>query len=157
VDPGICVFIKEGELYVMALYVDNNIIVGPAGSFIVRFKSAFGVRFNEQDLGPMSWLLGMTIERDRGNRIIGIGQRQFVLDMHERFNMVECEPVGSPMAVDALSNCVETSTSKLPPGSGPYQSFVAVGLLSANCGHNFAILLPIVVVSVGGNANKKGC
>jgi hypothetical protein len=32
-------------------------IVGPAGSFIMGFKSAFGERFNVQDLGPVSWLL----------------------------------------------------------------------------------------------------
>jgi hypothetical protein len=34
---------------VLALYVDDNIIVGEAGSFIVGFKSAFGVRFNVSD------------------------------------------------------------------------------------------------------------
>jgi hypothetical protein len=39
--------------------------------------------------------------------------------------MVDCKPVCSPMAVDALSNCVETSTSKLPPGSMPCQSLTA--------------------------------
>jgi hypothetical protein len=122
VDPGIYVFIKEGELYVLALYVDDNIIVAPTGSFIVGFKSAFGERFNVQDLGKVSWFLGMTVERDRGNRIIRIGQQQYVLDMLERFNMMDCKPVGSPMAVVALSNCVETSTSKLPPGLVMYQS-----------------------------------
>jgi hypothetical protein len=110
VDPGISVFVKEGELYILALYVDDNIIVGPAGSFIVGFKSAVGVRFNVQDLGQVSWLFGMTVERDRGSRIIRIGQQQYVLDMLESFNMVDCKPVGSPMAVDASSNCVETST-----------------------------------------------
>jgi hypothetical protein len=86
--------------------VDGSIIVKPAGSFIVGFKSAFGERIDAQDLGPVSWLLGMTIERDRGNRIIMIGQQQYVLDMLERFNIMDCKPVGSPMAVDALSNCV---------------------------------------------------
>jgi hypothetical protein len=40
VDPGIYVFTKEGELYVLALYVDDIIIVGQAGSFIVGFKLA---------------------------------------------------------------------------------------------------------------------
>jgi hypothetical protein len=110
VDPGIYVFIKEGELYVLALYVDDNIIVGPAGSFIVGFKSSFGERFSLQDLGPVSWLLGMTVERDRGSRIIKIGQQQYVLDMLERFKMMDCKQVGSPVTVDALSNCVETST-----------------------------------------------
>jgi hypothetical protein len=106
VDPGIYIFIKEGELYVLASYVDGNIFVGPAGGFIVGFKLAFSVRFNMQDLGPLSWLLGMTVERDRGSRIIRIGQQQYVLDMLERFNMVACKPMGSPPAVDALSNCV---------------------------------------------------
>jgi histone deacetylase 1/2 len=124
VDPNIYVFIKEGELYVLALCVDDNIIVGPAGSFIGGCKSAFGEMFNVQDLGPVSWLLGMTDVRDRGNRIINIGQQQYVFDMLERYNMMDCKPVGSPMAVDALSNCVERSTSKLPPGFVPYQSFI---------------------------------
>jgi hypothetical protein len=103
VDPGIYVFIMECELYVLELYVDDSVIVGPTGSFIVGFKSAFGMRFNVQDLGPMSWLLGMTVERDRVNRIIRIGQQQYVLDVLERFNMVDCKPVGSPMAVDAMT------------------------------------------------------
>jgi hypothetical protein len=104
--------------------VDDSIIVGPPGSFIVGFKSAFGERFNVQDLGRVSWLLGMTVERDRGNRIIKTGQQPYVLDMLERFNMMDCKPVGSPMAVDALSNYVETSTSKLPPGLVPYQTLI---------------------------------
>jgi hypothetical protein len=75
VDPSIYVFIKEGELYVLALYVDDNIIAGPAGSFIVGFKSAFGVWFNVQDIGKVSWVLGMTVKRNRGNRIIRIGRQ----------------------------------------------------------------------------------
>jgi hypothetical protein len=123
-DCIIYVFIKEGELYVLALYVDDSIMVGPAGSFIVGFKLAFSEGLNVQDLGAVSWLLGMTMERDRGNRIIRIGQQQYVLDMMKRFNMMDCKPVGSPMVVDALSNCVETSKSKLPPGLVPYQSLI---------------------------------
>jgi hypothetical protein len=79
----------------------------------------------------VSWLLSITIERDRINRIIRIGQQQYVLDMLERFNIVDCKPVGSPMGVGALSNCVETSTSKLPPGLVPYHSLIG-GLLYAS-------------------------
>jgi hypothetical protein len=37
-DPGIYVFIKEGEFYVLALYVEDSIIARQAGSFIVRRK-----------------------------------------------------------------------------------------------------------------------
>jgi hypothetical protein len=47
------------------------------------------------------------------------------MDMLECFNIEDCTPVGSPVAVDALSNCVEeTPASKLPPGLVPYQSLI---------------------------------
>jgi hypothetical protein len=109
----------------MALYVDDIIITGAAGRFIPEFKVAFGSRFNVQALGPVSWLLGMTVERDRGTGIIRLGQRQNVLDMLERFNMMDRKPVSSPMAVDAVSKCGdETSVTQLPPGSVPYQSLI---------------------------------
>jgi hypothetical protein len=49
----------------------------------------------------------MTTGRDRGSHTIKTGQRHYVLDMLERFNMVDRNPMGSPMAVNALSNCVE--------------------------------------------------
>jgi hypothetical protein len=143
VDPGIYVFIKEVELYVLALYVDASIIVGLAGSFVVGFKSAFRERFNVQDFGLVSWLLGMTVERDRGNRIIRIGQQQYVLDMLEGFNVMDCKPVGSPLAVDALSNCVETPTSKPLPGLVPYQSLIG-SLLHASVSTRPDITMAVV-------------
>ena len=125
VDPCIFIYQKGGQLYILALYVDDSIIAGAAGRFIPEFKAAFGSRFNVQDLGPVSWLLGMTVERDRGTGIIRLGQRQYVLDMLERFNMMDCKPVSSPMAVDAVGKCGdETSVTQLPPRSVPYQSLI---------------------------------
>jgi hypothetical protein len=124
VDPGIYVFNKEGELDVLELYVDDHNIVGSAGSLIVYFKSAFGARFNVQDVGRVSWLLDMAVERDRSNRIIRTRMQQYVLDMLERFNIVDNKRVGSPIAVDALSNCVKTSTSRMPPCLVPHQRWI---------------------------------
>jgi histone deacetylase 1/2 len=125
VDMCIFIYEKACQLYIMALYVDDNIIAGAAGRFIPEFKVAFGNRFNVQDLGPVSWLLGMTAERDRGTGVIRHGKRQDVLDMLEHFNMMDCKPVSSPMAVDTLGKCVdETAVTQLPPGSVPYQSLI---------------------------------
>jgi hypothetical protein len=53
VDPSIYVFKKGNQLYILALYVDDNIIAGKAGDFIPAFKEAFGKRFNIQGLGPV--------------------------------------------------------------------------------------------------------
>jgi hypothetical protein len=75
VDPCIFIYQKASQLYILALYVDDIIIAGAAGRFILEFKVAFGSRFNVQDFGPVSWLLGMTVERDRGTGIIRLGPR----------------------------------------------------------------------------------
>jgi hypothetical protein len=97
------------------LYADDNIIVGSAGCFIAEVKTTFERRLNVQDMGMVSWLLGMTMERHYGSHTITIGKRQYVLDMLERLNIEDCKSVGSPLAVDAFSNCVEeTPASKLP-------------------------------------------
>jgi hypothetical protein len=127
--------------------MDDNIIVISAGCFIAEFKTAFGRRVNLQDMGPVSWLLGMTLERDRSSHTIKIGERQRVLDMLERFNMDDCKPVDSPMAVDALSNCVEeTLASKLPPGSVPYQSLIG-SLLYASVSIGPVITMTVIHLS----------
>jgi hypothetical protein len=125
VDQCIFIYQKACQLYIMAMYVDDNIIAGAAGRFIPEFKVAFGNKFNVQDLGRVSWLLGMTVERDRGTGVIRLGQRQYVLNVLERFNMMDCKPVSSPMAVDAVGKCGdETSVTHLPPWSVLYHSLI---------------------------------
>jgi hypothetical protein len=63
VDPGIHAFCKAGELHVLALHVNDNNTFGSAGSFIANIKTALGMWFNRQDMGPVSWLLDMTVEQ----------------------------------------------------------------------------------------------
>lgn len=122
VDPGVFVHTGAGGVgvYVLVLYVDDNLLMGPAGDFIPAFKKAFKERFEIQDLGPVAWMLGMTVERDRTSRTISLGQQQYVLDMLERFNMLECKPVTTPMVLGALSN----EEAGAGAGEVPYASLV---------------------------------
>ena len=107
------------DLYILALYVDDSIMAGPPGSFISDFKRAFGKRFNV--LGPVSWLVGMTVERDRAAGVLKVGQRQLILDKLERFNMSDCKAVSTPMTVGALS---EATASEVLSPDVPYQSLI---------------------------------
>ena len=98
-------------------------MAGPPGSFISDFKRAFGKRFNVQDLGPVSWLLGMTVMRHRAAGVLKVGQRQYILDMLERFNMSNCKPVSTPMTVGALSEATASEVLSLSPDV-PNQSLI---------------------------------
>ena len=58
VDPGIYTTISKGHLYVLAVYVDDCLLIGQSGSFILEVKKDFSAEFKIEDLGPVSWLLG---------------------------------------------------------------------------------------------------
>ena len=52
VDPGIFTIIYDILLYILGVYVDDSILVGKAGEFILKFKSDLAARFEIEDLGP---------------------------------------------------------------------------------------------------------
>jgi hypothetical protein len=63
----------------------------------------------------------MTVERDRAARVVTLGQRQYILDMLERFNMVDAKPVCTPMALGSMA---ESTDDIGLAASLPYQSLV---------------------------------
>jgi len=73
VDPQVYTVLYRFRLFMLAAYVDECILIGKQGPFILSFKTDFSSRFQIENLGPMSWLLGCRIERDRPNRILRVG------------------------------------------------------------------------------------
>jgi hypothetical protein len=132
VDPGIYTTIYKGHLYVLAIYVDDCLLIGRSGSFIVDFKRDFSAEFKIEDLGPVSWLLGCSIERDRKLRTLCIRQRQYIVDILDLFNMSDCMSVGTPMTtkppqVDKPDEPINNDASR------PYAQLVGKLLYLANC------------------------
>jgi len=132
VDPGIYTSMCKGHLYVLAIYVDDCLLIGRRGPFIVEFKKDFSAEFKIEDLGPVSWLLGCSIERDRKLRTLSIRQRQYIIDILELFNMSDCISVGTPMTtkppqVDKPDDLISNDASR------PYAQLVGKLLYLANC------------------------
>jgi hypothetical protein len=65
------IFVKK-EL-IIAVYVNDLLVVGLDIKEIQYVKDALNQRFKMTDLGPYSYYLGMTITRDRINRILRLG------------------------------------------------------------------------------------
>jgi hypothetical protein len=68
INADLSIFVRSG-LYI-AVYVDDLLIIGPSIVEIKRIKRSLRNRFHMTDLGPCSYYLGMTIRRDRQNRIL---------------------------------------------------------------------------------------
>ena len=60
-----CVFIHPKDGTIVALYVDNVLITGPSKQGIRDLKAALNKEFRMSDLGPVSYYLGITVNRDR--------------------------------------------------------------------------------------------
>ncbi len=45
VDPAVYTIMNKSKIYIFAVYVDDCILVGMQGSFIVNFKKIFSSRF----------------------------------------------------------------------------------------------------------------
>jgi hypothetical protein len=59
---------------IIAIYVDDILLAGPDKPQIQDLKAKFHTRFEKTDLGPCTYYLGMTITRDRANRIVSVKQ-----------------------------------------------------------------------------------
>ena len=132
-DAGIYSITNNDHRYFLAVYVDDCIMVGKSSPFIAKFKNDFSKRFKIEDLGPVAWLLGCNITRDRKGRKISIGQRQYCIDMLDLFGMQNCSTVGTPLPAKTLDSDDSFGSPALDIKKSVYPSLVGKLLYLSNC------------------------
>ncbi len=71
-------FINYKTNIIIALYVDDLLIVGPSKANITALKLQLHQRFQMTDLGPCCYYLGMAVQRDRPNRVLTLSQESYL-------------------------------------------------------------------------------
>ena len=101
-DP--CLYIRDSNssFTIIALYVDDLLILGNSKTTIADLKLDLRKRFEMKDMGPVSVMLGIEISRDRTNRKIFISQKEYIAEVLKRFEMQECRSVSTPMDKSSL-------------------------------------------------------
>ena len=99
-----CVYIKtekrdDGHISfsLLALYVDDIIPISNDLDMLTREKQSICDRFDMSDNGEISYCLGLTIQRDRKNKIITISQENYLENVLIKCGMDKCRPVATPM------------------------------------------------------------
>ena len=96
-DNSIWVFLKGKTRIIVPVYVDDITIAGESKSEVKWVKDELKRRFKLRDLGPVFFLLGVHVTRDRSKRMLSLSQRQAIVDMLKKFDMEDCKPVGTPL------------------------------------------------------------
>ncbi len=93
-----CVYVKEenSSISIIAIYVDDIILCGNKSSLIDLYKSQLMSRFKMKDNGPINWILGLKIQRNRDTGRLSIDQSKYIKDLLNKFNMTDCKPVYTP-------------------------------------------------------------
>ena len=96
---------------IMPVYIDDIILASKNTTLLNQTVLDLSKHFKLRDLGETKFLLGVEIIRDQTNRTISLSQRQYIVDMLERYSMAKCNAVGTPLAPETKlpkSMCPQT-------------------------------------------------
>ncbi|KAI7958287.1 hypothetical protein MJO29_006504 [Puccinia striiformis f. sp. tritici] len=121
-DP--CLFIHQDSTQpcFVFVHVDDMVIFGPNVQF---FKDHINSRFEMEDLGECTWVLGMRVTRNRAERTISLCQDRYISEMLDEFGMSDCRPISAPLPLSAL-----TCPTDNRPVTPTFNYRRAVGLLN---------------------------
>eukprot|EP00253_Pinus_taeda_P028936 PITA_28936 len=97
VNPNLYFKVEDDKPLVLVLYVHDLFLIG-ADPFIQKCKMELASEFEMKDIGRMHYFLGLEVWQKAGE--IFLSQGKYVVKILERFGMVDCKPVTTPMVLD---------------------------------------------------------
>lgn len=94
-EPAVYVRKEHDEMLIVAVYVDDLLITGSSKTMINKFKAEMNQRFQMNDLGRLSYYLGIEVEQKDG--CIVLKQSGYARKILEKVGMMECNPTTYPM------------------------------------------------------------
>jgi len=125
-EHSIWVFQRGEERVIVPVFIDDMTIAARTKKAIQEVKDDLRKHFKLRDLGPTSFLLGVEVKRDRSTRTLTLNQRQYILDLLERFSLSDCNAVTTP-----LDPSVRLSSAQSPQTKEDIKAMHSVPYLQA--------------------------
>ena len=92
-DRSLYLYSRQDVRITVPVYIDDITMASASNASMDRVVGELKQHFKLRDLGETKFLLGVEITRDRSKRSISLSQRQYVLDMLEKYGMADCHPL----------------------------------------------------------------
>lgn len=104
-DP--CIFMKQdsSSLVIIAVNVDDLVILAERLQDLNRVKHELGLRFEMKDLGILHFCLGISVEQTHDRTRISIHQKKYINDMLDKFGLSNANPVSTPSDPNVKLQC----------------------------------------------------
>jgi len=97
-DTCVYLFQLETKFIILAVHVDNMLIVSNSGSKLAEMKLNLTKHFKVKDLGEVKFLLGIEVICDRKLGSIDLSQQAYINQLLKRFNLQDANPVTTPLS-----------------------------------------------------------
>lgn len=123
-DP--CIYTtKEGEMLILAVYVDDIILSCKSLKKVSEVKSILMKRYKMSDMGELKYFLGIKIDQNHENGTIFMTQEAYAERVIQKFGLSEANPAKTP--IEPYNNFDSENESKTSADPQKYQS--AIGSL----------------------------
>ena len=96
-DPNLYSKVEDDKPLILVLYVYDLFLTG-ADPLVHKCKRELASEFEMKDLGMLHYFLGLELWQKPGE--IFLSQGKYVVKILERFGMVDCKPITTPMELD---------------------------------------------------------
>jgi transposase InsO family protein len=110
-DPGVFVARIMGHILILAVHVDDCAMTGSSARLIATYRGKLNDRYALTDLGPVSWLLGIQVTRDRTARTISLSQEAYIGSIIARFGLTDAKSQSTPMIPTASYSSKDSPAS----------------------------------------------
>ncbi|CAL2259650.1 unnamed protein product [Prunus armeniaca] len=93
-DASLFIFRQSSDIMILLLYVDDIVLTGNQTSLLSSFVATLGKEFELNDLGPLSYFLGL--EANSTSFGLHILQTKYIVDLLKRHSMIDCKPCTTP-------------------------------------------------------------
>lgn len=127
VDPCIYYNVNGRLMTFIGVYVDDSLIASNDKQMQRILHDELHKRFKMKDLGEANCCIGLRISRLRSNGEISIDQEKHIVELLQKFNMVDCNPAATPSDPNqklTKEMCPKTEEEMEAMSNVPYQQLV---------------------------------
>jgi hypothetical protein len=111
----------------VGVWVDDCCITGRSAAVIANFKTELGKTFTFTDGGPISYFVGLQIQRDRPNRRLHIHQGTYIRNLLAQQGLSSCTYVATPLVPGShlsTSMCPDSDAARSEMTLIPYRKVI---------------------------------
>ena len=121
-DPCIFVTGEGADLTIIAVYVDDLIVITKTPETMKKIKENLAAHFKMKDLGKLHYCLGIPIQHDEERGSLWMDQRQYIQLLLKRYGLSQAKSATTPADVNV--KLVKNDGVNKPVNQVNYQSMV---------------------------------